>query len=118
MGATPFGYELARQFGLKIVETKPALVPFSWPAKIEAGTATWRRFSRSGRAGQSSRLREKMLIIIGLSGPRYCNFSYWEKGSRFESTWLRMRITSDSAAKARNMTAARRLFWDSAEAIR
>src|SRR5882762_1380820 len=28
MGATPFGYELARQFGLKIVETKPALVPF------------------------------------------------------------------------------------------
>src|SRR5260370_406502 len=28
MGATPFGYQLARQFGLKIVETRPALVPF------------------------------------------------------------------------------------------
>src|SRR5256886_4890516 len=28
IGATPFGYELARQFGLKIVETRPALVPF------------------------------------------------------------------------------------------
>src|SRR5213080_4079382 len=28
MGATPLGYELARQFGLKIVETRPALVPF------------------------------------------------------------------------------------------
>src|SRR5260370_37907197 len=28
MGATPFGYELARQSGLKIVKTKPALVPF------------------------------------------------------------------------------------------
>src|SRR5882762_8581266 len=28
MGATPFGYALARQFGLKIAETKPALVPF------------------------------------------------------------------------------------------
>jgi len=28
MGATPFGYDLARQFGLKILETRPALVPF------------------------------------------------------------------------------------------
>src|SRR5438445_2866845 len=27
MGATPFGYELARQFGLKIQPTRPALVP-------------------------------------------------------------------------------------------
>ena len=28
MGATPFGYEVARQFGLSIVPTRPALVPF------------------------------------------------------------------------------------------
>ncbi len=28
MGATPFGYEVAKQFGLNIVPTKPALVPF------------------------------------------------------------------------------------------
>src|SRR2546423_1119186 len=28
MGATSYGYQLARQFGLHIVETKPALVPF------------------------------------------------------------------------------------------
>ena len=27
MGATSFGYDLARQFGLNIVETRPALVP-------------------------------------------------------------------------------------------
>jgi len=27
-GRNAFGYKLARQFGLKIVETKPALVPF------------------------------------------------------------------------------------------
>ena len=29
MGATPFGYELARQFGLKVVEPRPALVAFT-----------------------------------------------------------------------------------------
>ena len=28
MGATSFGYDLARRFGLHIVETRPALVPF------------------------------------------------------------------------------------------
>src|SRR3954471_3251903 len=28
IGATSFGYEIARQFGLKVVETRPALVPF------------------------------------------------------------------------------------------
>src|ERR1700721_1801129 len=28
IGATPFGYELARQFGVNIVDTKPGLVPF------------------------------------------------------------------------------------------
>ncbi len=30
MGATPFGYEVARQFGLHIVECHPALVPFTF----------------------------------------------------------------------------------------
>src|SRR5690349_1171494 len=29
MGATGFGYDLARQFGLKIVDPRPALVPFT-----------------------------------------------------------------------------------------
>ena len=29
MGATGFGYDLARQFGLKIVEPQPALVPLT-----------------------------------------------------------------------------------------
>src|SRR5260370_6939970 len=28
MGAKPFGYQLARQFGLKIVDSRPGLVPF------------------------------------------------------------------------------------------
>ena len=31
MGATGFAYDLARQFGLKIVEPRPALVPLTLP---------------------------------------------------------------------------------------
>jgi predicted flavoprotein YhiN len=30
IGATPFGYEVARQFGLSIVECRPALAPLTW----------------------------------------------------------------------------------------
>src|SRR3954464_12361740 len=32
MGATSFGYDLARQFGIRIVETRPALVPLIFNA--------------------------------------------------------------------------------------
>ncbi len=32
MGATPFGYEVARQFGLGVVECRPALVPLTFAA--------------------------------------------------------------------------------------
>src|SRR5260370_23803329 len=34
MGATAFGYEVARQFGLNLVETRPALVPLLF-AEVE-----------------------------------------------------------------------------------
>ncbi len=33
MGATGFGYDLARQFGLAISETRPGLVPFLFGAE-------------------------------------------------------------------------------------
>jgi predicted Rossmann fold flavoprotein len=36
MGATAFGYEVARQFGLKVVKTRPALVPFVLTARDRA----------------------------------------------------------------------------------
>jgi len=62
MGATPFGYELARQFGLKIVETKPGLVRSSWPAKIAAVLRLGGRFGRSDRKANHHAFREKMLI--------------------------------------------------------
>src|SRR5262245_36520122 len=63
MGATSFGYELARQFGLKIVEARPALVPFTLN---KDDCQTW--CDLTGVSAEvvasidSQRFREKMLI--------------------------------------------------------
>jgi predicted Rossmann fold flavoprotein len=83
MGATDFGYALARQFGLAILEPRPALVPLVFDAQD-------RRWY-SDLAGVSvdvvvscgnQRFREKMLITHrGLSGPAILQVSsYWKPG--------------------------------------
>jgi predicted Rossmann fold flavoprotein len=83
MGATGFGYDVARQFGLNIVKTRPALVPLVLDlpdqrrycdlagVSLEVAVAT---------GGQS--FREKMLITHrGLSGPAILQISsYWSEG--------------------------------------
>src|SRR5437899_5991414 len=71
MGATSFGYELARQFGLKINETRPALVPLLFNAQDRQHYS-----DLSGLSAEvvtvtgKERFREKMLFTHrGLSGP-------------------------------------------------
>jgi predicted Rossmann fold flavoprotein len=87
MGATPFGYSMARQFGLHIVECRPALVPFTF------GSADRERFA--GLAGVSAEVtaraggrafREKLLFTHrGLSGPAILQASsYWRAGESVE----------------------------------
>ena len=83
MGATGFGYDLARQFGLNIVQTRPALVPLVFhPADRKrfsdlAGVSTEVIASVS-----NSSFREKMLFTHrGLSGPAILQASsYWKEG--------------------------------------
>jgi hypothetical protein len=82
MGATSFGYEIARKFGLAIRECRPALVPLTF------GTEDRRRYC--DLAGVSAEVvasagkqhfREKMLITHqGLSGPAILQISsYWKR---------------------------------------
>ena len=82
MGATSYAYDLARQFGLKVVEPRPALVPLTL-----GGEETLFR-SLSGvasevvaRAGKT-RFREAALFTHrGLSGPAILQVSsYWRHG--------------------------------------
>ncbi|MEO0389875.1 MAG: NAD(P)/FAD-dependent oxidoreductase [Pseudomonadota bacterium] len=80
MGATGLAYDLAQQFGLAVTETRPALVPFTFPegrfkplsgvsapARITAGAATF----------------DEALLFThrGLSGPAVLQASsYWREG--------------------------------------
>ena len=81
MGATEFGYHLARQFGLKIVEPRPALVPLTLNKEDAAHFCDLAGVSAVVIAsiGQQS-FREKMLITHhGLSGPAILQISsYWK----------------------------------------
>ncbi|HEV2698845.1 MAG TPA: NAD(P)/FAD-dependent oxidoreductase [Terriglobales bacterium] len=81
MGATSFGYELARQFGLKINATRPALVPLLFNAEDRQHYCDLTGVSAEVVAAIGrQRFREKMLFTHrGLSGPAILQISsYWE----------------------------------------
>ncbi|MHB1101943.1 MAG: BaiN/RdsA family NAD(P)/FAD-dependent oxidoreductase [Devosia sp.] len=83
MGATGLGYRLAAQFGLRVTETRPGLVPLTFePGMLErlaplAGVAT----EVAVTANRQS-FREAMLFTHrGLSGPAILQISsYWREG--------------------------------------
>ena len=115
MGATPFGYELARQFGLKIVETKPALVPFVLEGKDRSRYCDLAGVSAEVIAHANHHaFREKMLITHrGLSGPAILQISsYWEKGQSIHIDLAPDREIAPAirGAKVRNISAAQKAF--------
>jgi hypothetical protein len=83
MGATGYAYDIAKQFGLKIVHPRPALVPFTLedaklePVKALAGVSVEARVT-SGK----THFDEGMLFTHrGLSGPSILQISsYWREG--------------------------------------
>src|SRR6266576_6418960 len=81
MGATSFGYELARQFGLKIVQARPALVPLLFRDQDRQHYSDLMGVSAEVVvAASKQRFREKMLFTHrGLSGPAVLQISsYWK----------------------------------------
>jgi predicted Rossmann fold flavoprotein len=83
IGATPFGYTMARQFGLKIVECRPALVPLVYSREDQARYEDLAGVSAEVVAAAGShKFREKMLFTHrGLSGPAILQAStYWKPG--------------------------------------
>jgi predicted Rossmann fold flavoprotein len=83
MGATGLGYDLARQFGLKIVEPRPALVPLTLNKDDAAHFCDLAGVSAEVVASIGAQhFREKMLITHrGLSGPAVLQISsYWKPG--------------------------------------
>jgi len=81
VGATDFGYGVAREFGLKIEPTRPALVPLVFETNGETGKLAG--VSIDSVVSTSDReFRENILFTHrGLSGPAILQISnYWKKG--------------------------------------
>ena len=83
LGATGFGYDLARQFGLNIVPPRPALVPLLFHANDRKRYSDLAGVSADVIAtADENSFREKMLFTHrGLSGPAILQASsYWRQG--------------------------------------
>jgi len=88
IGATDFGYRLARQFGLPLIEPRPALVPLTFPAEAWAPFAQCSGIAvdctlSTGKGRDKGSFREDLLLTHrGLSGPAILQISsYWRPGT-------------------------------------
>jgi predicted Rossmann fold flavoprotein len=87
IGASPFGYELGRQFGLRLRPCRAALVPLILPRAEQAGFRDLAGVSLEVTArADGAQFRDKMLFTHrGLSGPAILQISsYWEPGHELE----------------------------------
>jgi predicted Rossmann fold flavoprotein len=83
LGATPFGYQIARQFGLRLQPCRPALVPLTFVPEDLTRYADLAGVSAEVVVSAGSgRFREKLLFTHrGLSGPAVLQVSsYWQPG--------------------------------------
>ncbi len=83
MGATGLGYDIAKQFGLNIIETRPALVPLTFEAGMLARLTPLSGVALDAVVGHGkTKFREGMLFTHrGLSGPSILQISsYWREG--------------------------------------
>ncbi|MGE5721403.1 MAG: NAD(P)/FAD-dependent oxidoreductase [Sphingomonadales bacterium] len=82
LGATGFAYDLARRFGLKVVEPRPALVPLT----LGGGETLFRSLSGVAtevvaRCGRTAFREAALFTHKGLSGPAILQISsYWRHG--------------------------------------
>jgi predicted Rossmann fold flavoprotein len=91
IGATDFGYRLARKFGLRIRETRPALVPLTFSGgKLEKLKALSGVSLDALVRCHKAEFRENILLTHrGLSGPAILQISsYWKKGDQLSINLL------------------------------
>jgi predicted Rossmann fold flavoprotein len=84
LGATPFGYKLAEQFGLKVLPTRAALVPFTLHKPLLDHLQTLSGVSVPAVVTAENGVTFKESILFthrGLSGPAILQLSsYWQPG--------------------------------------
>ena len=83
IGATDFGYKIANQFNLNIVETQPALVPLTFKDEILSLCNELSGLSLNANISQGNISFEEGMLFThrGLSGPSILQLSsYWSQG--------------------------------------
>ena len=87
MGASGFGYGIARQFGLNVFDTRAGLVPFTFTGEVQELATRLSGVSKgaSVSAGGASFTEDILFTHRGLSGPAILQASsYWRPGERIE----------------------------------
>ncbi|MFK8030647.1 MAG: NAD(P)/FAD-dependent oxidoreductase [Gammaproteobacteria bacterium] len=84
MGASDFGYRLARQFGLTVLPTRAGLVPFTFTGQLQELSTSLSGVSTASRMSVENQSFDEDLLFThrGLSGPAALQISsYWDLGS-------------------------------------
>ncbi len=115
IGATDFGYRIARQFDLRLVETRPGLVPLTfdgdaWAPFVELAGLSLPVLIETGAKKTRMAFAEDLLFTHrGLSGPAVLQISsYWTPGSP-----IRLNLAPDrdlGAALTRAKASSRKLI--------
>ncbi len=83
MGASGYGYKIAEQFGLSIVDPVPALVPFTFTDGLKEPIKALSGVSVNSRVAHKKTSFDEALLFThrGLSGPAILQISsYWSPG--------------------------------------
>jgi len=91
MGASDFGYRLARQFDLNVLETSAALVPFTFTGAVLELTSRLSGVSvrAVASAGKQSFTADVLFTHRGISGPAILQLSsYWKAGDEIQINLL------------------------------
>ena len=91
MGATPFGYQVAEQFGIAIIPTRAGLVPFTWQDLDKIRFTDLSGIAVAAVVSNETISFEENLLFThrGLSGPAILQISsYWNPGETIEINLL------------------------------
>ncbi len=106
MGATDFSLRIAKQFGLKLIQTAPALVPLTITGKEEEWYASLSGNSIHAVVSNDEVSFEENILFThwGLSGPAILQISsYWKPGSQIEINLLPHQNIVDLLEKERSV---------------
>ncbi|RZV43291.1 MAG: NAD(P)/FAD-dependent oxidoreductase [Acidimicrobiales bacterium] len=104
MGATGFGYKVAEQFGLKIVEPRAGLVPLTFTDDLKTPLKSLSGVSTDVIVRHDKTRFDEALLIThrGLSGPAILQISsYWQPGDEIEINLAPAHNIAEALTRAR-----------------